>query len=81
MAAGKPIREKPPFKKPLRDPDIDMVMDLVAGYSVSDIFHNTYLSRSAIRNLIKNKTKKPQHMTLTGMAASRGFKWKLVKDK
>jgi hypothetical protein len=82
MAADKkPRREKPPYKKPDRDSDLDVINDLIAGSTVSAVFYNTYLSRSAIRNIMVGKTRKPQHMTMTGLAASQGFKWKLVKAK
>lgn len=75
----KRLYEKPPFAKPARDKDIDTLNDAMGTMTVGAIFNNTYLSRSAIRNIQTGKTKKPQHMTMVGIAAARGLRWKLVK--
>ena len=63
--------------KPEQDDDVEELADLISHMEVSDLYHNSYLSRSCIRNLKKGITKKPQHMTMTGIAAAAGFEYVL----
>ena len=66
-------------KKPPIDPGISPLVRAVRGNSVGDLYHNTYLSRSTIANLVKGKTRRPNHMTMTGIAAAAGLQYKLVR--
>ena len=69
------------IKKPLRDPDIDKVQAIIKGLTVADVYYNSYLSKSCIRNLKKNVTRKPQHMSMVGMLASAGFEYQIRRKK
>ena len=76
--------EKRLFKKPLRDPGIEEVVDKVNNYSTSDIYHNSYLSRSTIRKLRRTDdkaTRRPQHMTLTGVLNACGYEYAIRRMK
>src|SRR5262245_38395343 len=68
-------------KKPTRDPDIDQVQAILSNMTVADVYNNSYLSRSCIRNLKKNKTRKPQHMSMVGMLASAGYEYQIRRKK
>ena len=74
---------RPP--KPKRDTDIDQLVRATLHLSNADIYHNTYLSRSTInklreRRVGKHRTRYPTHMTMTGIAAAAGLRYKLTKE-
>jgi hypothetical protein len=65
--------------KPAVDPDIGVLLAATRTLENSQLYHNSYLSRGTINNLRKRKTKRPSHMTMVGIAAAAGLKWKLTK--
>jgi hypothetical protein len=65
-------------EKPLRDPDIIILMRQVRTRTTTELYQNSYLSRSTISNLRKGKTRRPTHMTMTGIAAAAGLVYKLT---
>jgi hypothetical protein len=77
--------KKPPHQKPKRDSDIDVLNSAVSGFSNAEIYNNGYLSRGTIAKLRerrtgKKRTRYPSHMTMVGVAAACGMKWKLTKE-
>lgn len=73
--------------KPVRDEAVDEIRKAVRslGLSNAEIYHNTYLSRGTISKLLewrpgKKRTRYPSFMTLKGVAAASGMRYKLVKD-
>lgn len=68
-------------KKPLRDAEVDILAEAISGYDTTDLYHNSYLSRSTIKRLRDGKTRKPQHMTMTGIAAAAGFEYVLRRRR
>lgn len=70
-------RGKP--KKPILDPGVAALARAIRTHKLDDLYHNSYLSRSTIKRLKEQKTTKPQHMTMVGIAQAAGFEYKLVK--
>jgi hypothetical protein len=70
----------PPYKKPLVDPDLAVLTQQMGEVTVSEVYKQSFLSRSTIANWKKGKTRRPSHMTMIGIAASKGLVWRLVKD-
>lgn len=68
-------------EKPLLDPDVHRLVRAVRSHAVSDLYHNSYLSRGTIVRLMKNQTKRPQHLTMVGIANAAGLEYRLVPKK
>lgn len=67
----KPIQRR--LVKPKQDSDVAELARLMSEHEVSDIYHNSYLSRTTIKRLMDRKTRVPQHMTMQGIAAAIGL--------
>ena len=82
-----PLREVQPkdskWVKPLRDPAVTDVLTAIDGVPTTEIYLNSYLSRSTISKLRhpKNGTKRPQHMTLVGVLGAIGMEYVIRRRK
>lgn len=65
-------------ERPLVDPDISRLVRAIRSASDAELYHNSYLSRSTIQRLRTGKTRRPTHMTMTGIAAAAGMEFRLV---
>ena len=90
MPAAKKTRQLPEleekdlnrWKKPPREPAIDDVVAAVKGVSNHQLYMNCYLSKSTIQKLRRpDGTRKPQHMTLTGVLGAAGLEYVIRKRK
>jgi hypothetical protein len=68
-------------EKPAVDPDISKLVRAIRTSSTADLYHNSYLSRGTIDRLRKQKTKRPQHLTMVGVANAAGLEYRLVPKK
>jgi len=74
----------PSIEKPLVDPGIAEVLRLCARMSTHQVYLRTFVSKSAIRKLRRNDdkaTRRPQHLTLSGIAAAAGYEYRLQRKK
>lgn len=76
-------KQKPPQEKPEVDPAVEELYGRTLRMEVNDIFNNTYLSKSTIYkarhpNPMK-RTRRPQFLTLKGIASACGLEYRLVR--
>jgi len=75
-------KDKSKWEKPPRDPAIDEVVTAVRRFSTRQLYMNCYLSESTIRKLRRpNGTRRPQHMTLTGVLNAAGLEYAIRRKK
>jgi hypothetical protein len=74
--------------KPTRDNAVDEIREAVKalGLTPAEIYHSTYLSRGTISKLLesrsgKKRTRYPTFMTLKGVAAAGGMRYKLIREE
>jgi hypothetical protein len=71
------------LEKPIYDDDVDDLVSLMEGHSTGAIYKDTWLSRGTISKLRhpdwSKRTKKPQHMTMRGVASALGYEYRLVR--
>lgn len=74
--------------KPAKDSAVDEIRAAIRGLGLNnaEIYRNTYLSRGTITKLLeirpgRKRTKYPTFMTLKGVAAAGGMKYKLIREE
>ena len=76
------LKERSPaLKRPLRDPHVDDVVQLLDGKSTHDVWMNSWVSKSTIRRLRKRQTRHPQHSTMVTCAGAVGYEYVLKRKK
>jgi hypothetical protein len=82
MAEEREEKDPNKWKKPPVDPAIADVLQAVRKYSNDFLYSRCYLSRSTIARLRKvNGTRRPQHMTLTGVLGAVGLEYGIRRKK
>lgn len=69
--------------KPSVDPSVEELAKLIEedGLSDSDIYENSYLSRSTIQRLTRQVTRRPMGLTIRGIAGAAGYDLVFQKRK
>jgi len=74
-------REYDKPKKPPIDPVVQTLQDIMGTESVTEIYYRSWLSKSTLYNIRTGKTKRPQHMTVAGIARAKGYRIQFVKGR
>jgi hypothetical protein len=78
------VKDTNKWIKPPRDPAVDEVCNAVKNVSTQKLYLNCYLSKSTIQRLRANsaqRTRRPQHMTLTGVLGAAGLEYAIRRKR
>jgi len=75
---------KPNSARPVRpdfDPDLVSIRHMGKSFGAVHLYHHSFLSRGTIYKILNSQTKRPTHMTMTGIARAMGYEYKLVRGR
>lgn len=65
--------------KPKIDPIVRQVAVTISFMTAKELHDNSYLSMSTCYNILRGRTKRPQHLTVVGLLQAAGFGYELKK--